>query len=59
MYETLFFYTTYEANYLSKYQGLEKFKKNFEAIPEIAKYMASPAYIKAPCIHPIFCKYKM
>lgn len=52
LYEMLYHFTTYKADYLDKYSNLAKFKKQFEEIPAIAKYIASADYVKAPCINP-------
>jgi len=53
LYEMLYHYTTYNAEYLDKYPVLSQYKKSFEEIPAIAKYIASDDYIKGPCINPM------
>jgi len=52
-YEMLYFFTKFDASYLQPHPNLEAYIATFEAIPEIAAYMASPSYIAAPCIAPI------
>jgi len=53
MYEMLFHFTQYQADYVDKYPELKRFMKAFEEIPEISKYIASSAYIKGPCNNPM------
>lgn len=52
LYEMIFHYTTYQADYLEKYPVLVAFKRNFEEIPQISEYISSKQYIKGPCINP-------
>ncbi|OXA55101.1 glutathione S-transferase Mu 1 [Folsomia candida] len=58
LYEMLYQYTLYDADYLERYPALLKYKSNFEEIPQIKKFIASPGYLKGPCYHPLFMKYK-
>jgi len=53
LYEILYHYTSFDANYLAPYEGLCAYKRRFEEIPTIKSYMASPDYIKGPCINPM------
>lgn len=52
LYEMMYHYTSYDADYFTKYPSLARFKKTFEGIPAIAQYITSPAYIKGPCNNP-------
>jgi len=49
LYETLHRLSTYRPKYLEGHANLSQFVESFEKLPEIAKYMSSPAFIKAPC----------
>jgi len=52
LYEILYHYKTYDDKILNSYPGLQGYMKNFETVPTISKYMASPEYIKGPCANP-------
>jgi len=52
LYEILYHYKTYDGKILDPYPGLQGFMKNFENVPQIAKYIISPEYIKGPCANP-------
>lgn len=56
LYEMLYQYTLYDAEYLKSYPALAQLKDNFEDIPQIREFIASPSYIKGPCYHPMFMK---
>lgn len=49
-YDMLFFFKSYKSTILDNFPVLTSFMKAFESIPAIAKYMASPGYIKGPCV---------
>ncbi|OXA49673.1 glutathione S-transferase Mu 1 isoform X2 [Folsomia candida] len=59
LYEILHQYSLYDPKYLSPCGALLKLKANFEELPAIKKYMASPEYIAAPCFHPMYAKHKV
>ncbi|XP_021952842.1 glutathione S-transferase [Folsomia candida] len=59
LYEVLHGYSLYDPEFLKPYPGLLKLKANFEEIPQIKKFIASPEYIKGPCYHPTFMKHKV
>merc|ERR1711973_59499 len=48
MYELIDEHKALASNCLKKYQNLEEFQKRFEALPKIAAYMKSSAFMKAP-----------
>jgi len=58
MYEMMYHFEAFQGGYWAKYTNLVQFRKRFEEIPAIAKYMASSDYIKGPCINP-FAKIKI
>jgi len=53
LYEMSYHVTMYKGDYLDKYSNLAQFKKRFEELAPIAKYIASKDYIKAPCVNPM------
>lgn len=58
LYEILYQYNVYDSEYLGPYGALLKLKANFEGLPAIKKFMASPEYMAAPCYHPLYMRYK-
>jgi len=54
LYEVLHGYKTYDAKWLAPYPNLIKFMADFEAVPNIKKFLESPENIKGPCFHPMF-----
>lgn len=53
MYEILYHYQSVEAvsgiKILNGFPSLEKYMRNFEAIPKMQEFMKSPNYIVKPC----------
>jgi len=49
LYEILYHYTLCDASLVKPFANLMSYLKNFESIPQISKFMASPNYMKGPC----------
>jgi len=49
LYEILYHYTMADASLVKPFANLMSYMKNFESIPQISKFIASPNYLKGPC----------
>jgi len=52
LYEILDWLNTFEPGCVDKFANLSAYRKNFEALPAIKKYMSSPECIKRPILAP-------
>lgn len=52
MYEILYHNLAYDGNLLDNLPSLKEYMRQFEEIPSIAAFIASPSCIKTPCFRP-------